>query len=913
MTVLRRIVLVALVLVAAGAFAAENQVTETVLPNGLKVLIKEVHSAPVFTHQIWYKVGSRNEHTGITGVSHIVEHMLFKGTKEYGKGQFSSIIQSKGGQDNGGTSSDYTLYYQLMSKDHLELVIKLEADRMKNALFDPKEFEAERIVVRSELEGNENDIDTVFYQTLQAVAYQVHPYRWPTIGYVQDVENVTRDQAYNYYQTYYQPNNATVVIVGDVDTQATLELVRKYYGSIPKGPEPPKVHLVEPKQNGERRFVLERPGTAARTMIAYHIPDISHPDVFPLMMLDQVLSGGRSARLYQALVEGQLATSAWSSSYPRKDPGLFTLGATGSEGVTAAQLEQALLDEVEKIKAAPPSEEELTRARNQLEAYLVFQNDSVTQQGELLGFYESVISWKYLETILPNVKEVTPADVQRVANQYLTKENRTVGWFDPVNSPTAGTGSGVGAPSEYNFKNPMEMEIAYYKSPGSIATPRPIETVVNAKTPTRLPESGAKAVEPKRTVLKNGMVVIVHENHSNPTIAIRGTLKAGGYFDPAGKNGLASFTASMLDRGTTKRSSLDIANELEYVGASVGVSSDTEAVRFSGKSLSKDFNLVLDILSDQLRNPSFPQEQIDKVKGQMIVGLQMEQESPQQQAGRAFLRAIFPEGHPSRPQTLQEDAEAIQSFTRDDLITFHKKYYGPETTAIVIVGDVDFDEAVKAVENYFGDWKPTGTPAKMEFPKVQLAKSSSTQVIEMPDKRQVDVFYGHAGQLRRSDPDFYAAVVANHILGGGGGLDSKLGKHIRDDLGLVYSIGSGFDAGLGDGPWYMGFGTNPENVDKASAAADKVIRDFIKDGPTEQEFEETIDYITGSFPIRLETNDGVAGILSAAEFYGLGMDYIQKYTSYYRAVTIDQVREAAENHFHPDKATVVIAGPYKKQ
>ncbi len=894
--------LVAVLLLFAVRAMGAPQVTERVLPNGLRVLVKEVHSAPVVTTQVWYNVGSRNEHTGITGSSHLLEHMMFKGTKANGKGEYARLIESKGGTQNAATWIDWTYYWSLMSSENLELAMRLEADRMTGSFIDPKEFASERVVVRSELEGRENDPDTLLYQQTQSVAYMVHPYRWPTIGWLSDVEGVSRNQVYAYYKTYYHPNNATLVIVGDVDTAKALTLARKYFGVIPKGPKPPKVYTKEPKQHGERRFVLHREGTAERAMLAYHVPEMTNPDTYALYVLDQVLSGGRSSRLYQRLVEGGLATSAWSSESDRRDPGLFMVAATAREGVKADQLEKVLLEEVEKIKSAPPTSEEMTRAKNQLETYLVFQNDSVSDQGEQLGYYATMGDWRLLDQMLPRIKAVTPEDVIRVAKTYLNEDNRTVGWFVPSGLPAGGEESGP-PPAGLHFKHDIDF------APHHTA---PIGAGPTLAKKSTTPAQHAGNIRPTRTVLDNGLVVIVQENHSNPTVAIRGNLKAGGYFDPKNKRGLGSFTAEMISRGTTKRTALDIANQTDYVGANIDTSADTEAARYSAKGLSKDLPLLLDILSDELRNPSFPQEQIDRLKGQDISGLSQEQEDPSTVAQRAFNRAVYPVGHPFRRQTAEEDQASIKSFTREDMIDFHRTFYGPETAVIVIVGDVTTDNAVAAIRKCFGDWKPTGPARKLDIPDFPVTGKSTTEVIEMSDKSQVNVVFGQPGLLKRSDPDYYASVVMNYILGGGG-LESRLGKTVRDQLGLVYSIYSYFDASLGEGPWTGGFGTNPNNTDKAVAATKKVIESYYKTGPSQAEVTQAIDYIVGSFPVRMETNDGVANVLQAAEFYGLGMDYIQRFASNYRSVTLDQVRSASKKHLHPDSITTVIAGRYKKQ
>ncbi|MEN6520134.1 MAG: pitrilysin family protein [Armatimonadota bacterium] len=902
MAIVKRTALVALILLtAAGAFAADNQVSETVLPNGLKVLIKEVHAAPVFTCQVWYKVGSRNEHPGITGISHMVEHMMFKGTKKLGKGQYFRMIRAKGGMNNASTWLDWTNYWEVLSTDHLEMALSMESDRMQNALMDKKEFDAERVVILSEMEGRENEIDSLLYQNLTAVAYQAHPYRWPTIGYESDLRNISRDQLYKYYKTYYHPNNAVLVIVGDIDANKTMALVRKYFGIIPRGPEPPKVYTAEKPQQGERRFVLSREGSSEKVMIAYHIPDISDPDIFPLLILGQVLDGGGSSRLHQSMVESQLAASAGANVGFRKDPGLFMLSATGQQNITAARLEKALLDEVEKSKTTLPTDEELTRAKNQFEAYLIYQNDSVSDQGENLGFYECTSSWKFMDELRPKIKAVMAEDVQRVARKYLTENNRTVGWF----VPTAPGGSANGQQAKALNVEGEYPGAANYQPAKSDLVKSPVHTGAAVKSP-----APSKSVIPTRVVLKNGMVVIVQENHSNPTLAIKGSIKAGNCLNPPGKERLACMTAALLTRGTNKRSKLDISTELDSLAANAGFSSDLETVWISGSCLSKDFDRVTDLLSDELRNPSFPQDQLDKLKSELIVDFDKQAQDPGNMSYRNFFRSVYPEGHPAHPLTIEEDKKSVMALTRDDIVSFYEAHYGPETAVIVIVGDIKTAEAVATIKKYFGDWQPNGTDGNVKIPDLPLAKSRSKTVCELMDKSQVNVYFGHAGNLKRSDPDFYAATVMNNILGAG--MNGRLSQKVRDEMGLVYSIYSLFYVGLNDGPYFGGFGTNPKNVDKALTAMDEVIRNYIKNGPTKQEFEDSIEYTIGSFPLRLETNDGVAGILGAAEFYGLGMDYIQKYPSYYRAVTIDQVRQAAKKHLHPDSLNVSIAGPYKE-
>ncbi len=697
--------------------AQTSGITETKLDNGLTVLMKESHAAPVFTAQIWFKVGSRNEYNGITGISHMLEHMLFNSSKNYAKGEISKLIRERGGIENAATWTDFTYYWQLLSSDNLELSLKTLAERAGNALLLRDELQKERTVVLSELQGDENDPDTLLFDDVFAAAFKAHPYHWPTIGWESDVENINRDQLWDYYHTYYHPNNATLVLIGDFNPARALELIKKYFGPIPAHELPRPVYTVEPVQHGERDVVVRREGNAQRALIAYHTPSLTDPDTYPLMVLDQILSGGKSGRLYQSLVEAQLATSAWSSADSRRDPSLFELGATARQGVTADALEAALLKEVEKAKAAVPTTQEMQAAQNQLEANFIFQNDSVSEQGERLGYYNTVASWHYMQDLIPKIKAVKPEEVQAVAKKYLNQDNMTVGKFLPTDgqnggSSPAGTGGG---PIHDSLLPDASKGVCYLHMPS-----------LKPKSKTTKPTAGgatsSSLAAPHRTVLPNGMVVIVQENPSNPTVSITGNLKAGSYFDKQGKHGAASLVADMISRGTAKRSALDLAREAESVGAEMNASASVESANFSAHSLSKDFPVMLDLLSDELMNASFPQDQIDRAKGEVVSDLEDTKESPEDTAMRAFYNSVFPDGHPYHKLTVEEAENEVKPITRDDLVSFYRSYYRPDTTIIVIVGDVKNADAVALVKQYFGGWKGSGATPKIDIPTVTPQK-----------------------------------------------------------------------------------------------------------------------------------------------------------------------------------------------
>jgi zinc protease len=419
-------------------------VTAHTLANGMLVLTREVHSAPVASCCVWYRVGSRNETPGTTGISHWVEHMLFKGTPNIPKGEMDRLIARNGGTFNGFTSHDYTAYFETLPADRIELGLQIEADRMVNSLFDADEIESERSVIISEREGHENDPEWWLSEAMMAAAFQFHPYRNEVIGWKSDLRAITREELYAHYQTYYMPNNAVLVLVGDFATDTIMRQVEQHFAGLPTGPRLPAFRAEEPEQQGERRVTIRRPGPAEYVQISYHTPSNSHPDFPALVLLDAVLSGAkalgfgggaqtnRSARIYRALVETQLAAYAGSSYRPARDPYLFDLDATVQEGHHADAIEAALLREVEKVQQDGVDASEMAKVVKQARALMAYSSESVTQQGLRLGMWEVLDSYRRLDTLIDSLSAVTAGDVQRVAQTYLTERNRTVGHFIPV-------------------------------------------------------------------------------------------------------------------------------------------------------------------------------------------------------------------------------------------------------------------------------------------------------------------------------------------------------------------------------------------------------------------------------------------------------------------------------------------------
>jgi len=423
------------------------RVESAILANGLKVLIQEEHTAPLASVWCWYKVGSKDERPGFTGLSHWVEHMNFKGTTNIPREQVKGIIEQFGGSWNGYTWIDQTTYLETATRDALDRMLFIESERMANGLYHPDDCESERTVIISELHGGENDPDQLLDQEVTATAFKAHPYGHPTIGWLRDLETMSRDDLYAYYRRYYIPNNATLVIVGDVDTAETLRRVEHHFGSIPPGDAPPRVRAIEPEQSGERRVTIRKEGTTAYLKAVCHAPAVTDPQFYPLLILDAALTGAcglnlwssfrlpppqRSARLYRALVERGLASAVAGALLPTEHPFLYTVSVTATEGTPLAAVEAVLLEELDRARREGITEAELGKAKAQLKARLVFDNDGISNIAHQLGYFETIAGVDVFTNAGARIAAVTLDEVVEATRAALNPSNRTIGWFDPL-------------------------------------------------------------------------------------------------------------------------------------------------------------------------------------------------------------------------------------------------------------------------------------------------------------------------------------------------------------------------------------------------------------------------------------------------------------------------------------------------
>ncbi len=874
----------------------------TTLANGLTILTHETHTAPVATFWVWYGVGARNEIPGYTGISHWVEHMLFKATPKLGAGEIFRLVNKNGGTLNGFTSLDYTAYYEPLPADKLDLAITIEADRMINARFDPAEVASERTVIISEKQGGENYPATHLRETTVAAAFRIHPYRQGVIGYLSDLQAITRDDLYHHYQTYYAPNNATVVAVGDFQTEELLAKIESAFGAIPRGGAIPLVRSVEPAQEGERRVLVRRPGPLPQFLASYHAPAVTSPDVFPLMVLDAILSGagamgmsgggaslGRSSRLYRALVETELASSASSSFSLMKDPYLFSLSAGLRPNVSLEHVEQVFFEQVDQLRSQPPTDEELARALKGLRAQFAYASEGVTSIAYWLGSMNTINTYTMYEQFLPQLATVTAADVQRVAQQYLTPDNRTVGQFIPT-----ADGGNAGTPAAASYW-PLQ-EYRWLQQP-------PVNA---AATPTE-PASGKPThVALERQTLPNGIVVLGNERLESPAVVVRARMRAGAFYDTQATEGLARLTALMLQRGTANHSFAELNALTDALGASIGVDPGRIVIDLRVRCLVEDFEQMVELLADLLQRPTFPQVELEKVRGQTLTAILQGDQDTGTLAERGLRTNAYPANHPYARSVIGTK-ESVIALDRAALVEFHQAYYRPDLLSISVVGGVPFAEALEVITTHFGQWQVPGPQPTLVIPPAAMPTARQWHEANLAGKSQSDIAMGHPS-IPRTDPDYYALELANMILGRFG-LGGRLGKSVREKQGLAYFTGSSLAGGLGPGAWAARAGVAPENVEQAVDSILAEIEQIRTALVSAEEMTDALDYLTGSLPLGLESQDGVARLALDIEFYNLGLDYLDRYAAILRAVTREQVQQAAQQHLHPDHMVISVAGP----
>jgi zinc protease len=861
------------------------QVTETHLSNGLQVLIKEDHALPVVTVMLWYRVGSRHEQTGRTGIAHFLEHLLFKGTDRYAKGDIDRLTLRNGGYNNAFTWIDNTAYYFNFAADRWQTALDIESNRMRNCTFLPEEVEAERSVILAEWRTSKDTPDENLWDLVNATALTAHPYRNPVLGWYEDVAQVTREEIQGFYDTYYHPNNATLVVVGDVDSATALADIRARFEAIPAGPVPPVVRVREPQQQGERRITLKKPDVRVpRLYVAWPAPAVDHPDFDALALLETILTEGQSSLLYQRLVdELEVATDVDASFFATHSPYLFAIDVDLKQGKDPAKVERLLFAELDKLRSGQWEPIRLEKSRNQLQADFFFHQETTEDQAQLLGEYAAIGDWRRGQTIPERIAAITFEQVTAAAQTWLHPDRRTVGWLmpDPVGQQAAKSLLG-------RDKKAARRPARHGQPGGAIHIPQ---------------------IQTHERTLPNGLQLCLHPFHKTPTVRIEAFIQAGSLQDPPRKQGVASLTADLLTEGTRRRTAVEISESIEFVGGDLMTWATPLGTRVSLEVLRKDLPLSVDLLQDLICAPAFKRSEVDKQRDLALADLQEAEESADYLAERTFRRLVYGDHPLSQPS--EGTLDTLKLISRDDLRRFWQTWYHPNNTRIFVSGDIDPDATIALLGNTFADWRLASLPEAV-MPPLAVQPPSETW-LPVPGKEQLAIYLGHVG-VTRSHPDFYALSLMDLILGWGPGFTSRLSRRLRDQEGLAYSLSGAITpyAGMYSGLFICQMETSLEHAERGIAGMREEVARLCAQGVTPEELADAQAYVSGSFVFGFETNRQRCNYLLQQHLYGWGYDYPAEYLERVAAVTCADIQRVAQTWLHPEQLILVAAGPIKE-
>lgn len=905
---------------------AESGITEYKLTsNGLQVLLAERHHTPLVTVMVVYHVGSRNEAVGYTGSTHFLEHMMFRGTQAHDplkKTGIDDVLKPMGGINNATTSHDRTNYFETLPSKFLNSALEFEADRMRHALLRLEDHSQEMTVVRNELERNEDDPNRLLDVNLFAQAYLAHPYHHPVIGWRSDVEGVPVERLRKFYNDFYYPNNATLVVIGDFDTPKTLDAIIKYFGPVPKAPTAfPNVYTQETPQLGERRFVVRRGEDLPKVELGFHIPKAADPDTYALEVASALLGDDRrqSSRLYKSLVDSGLASDCYAYNYAMRDPGMFTMFATATPGSDSEKIEKILLEQAQKLGTEPISDEELAKAKQSIWKHGKLEAADPMGMASQLAEAISAVDWQWWADFDKRIKAVTKDDIARVARKYFTKNNETVGYYYPV-KPTDEKTSPPAEPVKESslldlpVPDPEQSEswkiaAAEPKKPEAIIaqTPAPAPAVPPRTTP-----HASIAAQVKKKVLSNGMTVLVLPVKGVGVVSVAAKVRAGQYFHPPGLYFIPDFTADMMDKGSAHWTKDALAQQLELMGTSLNFNAHNFWLDFDSDVVTEDLPKFISILADTMQNPLFLQDEVDKEKKQAAARIQSEMNDTGQVATNALYSTIYKPDCVYYEPTFKQQLDELPKFSAEDLRAFHKAHVTPANTVFAVVGDVDPDAAFKLVEDAFGAW--TGPPAEA-ITTAGCANTTQAVTIEhnLPEKTNIDVIMGYPCAPGISAKDFLAASIANSALGHDT-LSSRLAE-IRTKHGLTYGIGSYFtENAFENGAWVVSYTVNPENLNKSMPLVRSIVDQYIKDGISKEELKDEAQRLGGEYMVeRMRTPHQLADAITKYEFLGMGAKFMDEYPTKLLQVTQEQVNEAIRKYFTPDKLVTSVAGTLPKK
>jgi zinc protease len=868
---------------------ADPATTVYQLPNGMRVLIREDHFAPVAALQVWVGAGGADEHDAEAGVAHVHEHMLFKGTSNRGVGEIAAEIESSGGRINAWTSWNETVYHIVVASRFADNGLEVLADAVRNSSFDPAELDKELGVVLEEWKRGEDSPSRRVFDELFETAFTVHPYRRSVIGTRESIEGLTRDRILSFYRRFYAPNNMTLVIVGDVDTAHMKTVIDKAFADSERREIPRPERPVEPPQK-TLRFQSDRMDVReSQLALGFHVPGATHPDAPLLDMLAFVLGGGESSRLYKKLVaQTELATSIGAFAYTPPDPGLFVVTAS-LEDTDMDRAYDTIVSELSSIIGEGPSDEEIERARTNLESDFVFRYETVQGQARELGYFLTVYGDpNYDRVYLERLNDATAADLQAVAGRYLRPENLTVVTLLPNGAPhtlsqarAAETAARLTATPVKTARQDNGSRKGLHLQPPTAVEPQPLE--------------------PELFVLDNGVRLILAKHSGVPVFSIRAAMLGGVIAETPADNGISNFVAEMLTRGTRTRSREQIADEIESLAASLGGFSGHNSLGVAGTFLSATFDRAIPLFLEVLREPAFDPAETDKTKRELLLSIKNREDDTSRVAFDLAFKTVYPR-HPYGMTPLGEH-ESVGKIGVPELRSFYTRALEPRNLVVTVVGDIDVRKVRKMLGSELEKLPPGPDP--ITVPPAAELPSSVRLAFKETERRQAHVVVAYPSVDYR-DPDRFPLSVLDNILSGQGG---RLFYELRDRQSLAYSVTAFFTKGVARGLFGGYIATDPS---KAEVAVNGLLSQFEKLREKSAEVSELARsqrYLIGSREIGLQTNGARAEDMTFNELYGLGYKAGWEYAKNISAVTLEDVQRVARQYLEPDTRAEIVVGP----
>ncbi len=868
-------------------------ITEYQLENGMQVLIFPDPSKPTVTVNLTIFCGSRHEGYGESGMAHLLEHMLFKGTPLHAN--IPKLLSERGARFNGTTSYDRTNYYETLpaSEENLEFAIRLESDRMINSFIKGEDLASEMTVVRNEFESGENSPSRVLRQRMMATAYEWHNYGKAVIGNRSDIERVPLPRLRDFYRKHYQPDNAMLVIAGQFDVDKALALANKYFGAIPKPErELDRTYTEEPPQDGERIVSLRRVGEVGLVGVAYHIPAASHPDFAPVDVLGYILAIEPAGRLYKSTVQTEMATSIMGGSYSLHDPSLLMMVCEVKDLENVPLVRKTMIQEIEKIGTDGVSQEEVDRVILQVtkqREQLMANSGRVALQ---LSEWASQGDWRLFFLYRDRMEKVTADDVKRVAAQYCRDSNRTVGLFVPTE-----TVSRAVIPAAVNI---AEMVEGYEGR----------ETVAAGEVFDATPENiQGRLIQFK---LDDGLEVgLLPKKTRGEVVRLSLTLRYGSLQNLEGLDTAGSMLGTLMTRGTASLDYQQLQDELDGLGASLSGSGGLGSVSFGIQTKRPQLQKTLDLLRQVLREPTLPSKELDVLKNEQLAGLGASQNEPQFLAMNRLRQLMFPYGEDDlrRYKSVGEQIESMQKLSLDDVQQLYSNYVGSNNGELVMVGDFDVDEVRAQLGQIFAGWKSEQDYKRI--PRQSFIKDGQRVSVNTPDKKNAVYYAAVIVPIGLHHEDYPAVIIGNYILGGGS-LSSRLGDRVRQKDGLSYGIGSGYGAyALEDlSRITIGAISNPENSPKVVAAIDEEIARLLKDGITDKELTSATTGYLESLKVQMNNDGTLSGMISSSIYESRPISYYDELQQRIERLTKEDVVEALRKHLLTKRLNVVTAGDF---